>query len=349
MGIGRLSSFIRRLRGDLAASQRGGVSDAQLLDRWLVQRDEAAFEVLLWRHGPMILSVCRRVLDTDADVEDAFQATFLLLVRKAASIRRGASVAAWLYQTAYRVALRARQRSRQQSAREIARGELSVTDPNDEVLWRDVRPILDDEINRLPDKYRVPFIRCYLEGCTNEEAAAEMGCAVGTIYSRLAWARERLRSRLTRRGLTLAGAGVTVLLAHSAASAVSPALAETTLQAAFAYAADSATAGASAGAVALTKGVLRSMLLAKLKLGAAVVLAIMLCGGVGGVVFYHLSEAAASPPRGAPLPPGAPFRRRPRRPLNRRRGQSGFPVRTRVWYWASSRKSNRTKRSRTRT
>src|SRR5262249_29869163 len=127
MGVGSLSSFIRRLRGDLAASQRGGVSDAQLLDRWLAQRDEAAFEGLLWRHGPMILGVCRRVLDHDADVEDAFQATFLLLVRKAASIQRGASVAAWLYQTAYRVALRARQRSRKRTV--TGRSQLVTSDP----------------------------------------------------------------------------------------------------------------------------------------------------------------------------------------------------------------------------
>jgi RNA polymerase sigma factor (sigma-70 family) len=304
MGVGPLSSFIRRLRGDLAASQRGGVSDAQLLDRWLVQRDEAAFEVLLWRHGPMILGVCRRVLHNDADVEDAFQATFLLLMRKAASIRRGASVAAWLYQTAYRVALRARQRSREQSARESARGELPATDPNEEILWRDVRPLLDEEINRLPEKYRVPFIRCYLEGCTNEEAAVEMGCPVGTIHSRLSWARERLRSRLARRGLTLATAGLTALLVQNAASAALPTpLAETTLQAAFAYAAQS-TAGVSAGAVALTKGVLRTMFIAKLKLGVAVVLAVLLAGGVSGLACYRVAEAAAYPPRATPATSG---------------------------------------------
>jgi RNA polymerase sigma factor (sigma-70 family) len=308
MSIGRLSTFIRRLRGDIAAGQPGGLSDAQLLDRWLVQRDQAAFEVLLWRHGPMILSVCRRVLNNDADVEDAFQAAFLLLVRKAAAIRRHESVAAWLYRTAYRVALRARQRSGKQSARETTGVESLGADAPEDVYWRDVRPILDDEINRLPEKYRVPFIRCHLEGCTNEEAAVEMGCPVGTIHSRLSWARERLRSRLTRRGVTLAGAGVTALLAKGAASAaLPPALAKTTLQVAFAYAAHSATAGASAGAVALAKGVLRTMFFAKLKLGVAVVLALALCGGAGGLVFYHLAEAAASPPRATPLPLGAPL------------------------------------------
>src|SRR5438128_341771 len=111
MSTSSLSAFIRRLRSSMAAAQPGGLSDAQLLDRWLVQRDEAAFEVLLWRHGPMILGVCRRLLHNDADVEDAFQAAFLLLVRKAATIRQKTSIAAWMYQTTYRVALRARQRS----------------------------------------------------------------------------------------------------------------------------------------------------------------------------------------------------------------------------------------------
>ena len=247
MSIGRLSTFIRRLRGDIAAGQPGGLSDAQLLDRWLVRRDQAAFEVLLWRHGPMILGVCRRVLNNDADVEDAFQAAFLLLVRKAAAIRRRESVAAWLYRTAYRVALRARQRMDKQSVRETTGVEWLPDDTSANVVWRDVRPILDEEINRLPEKYRIPFIRCYLEGCTNEEAAVEMGCPLGTIHSRLAWARERLRERLTRRGVTLATTGVTALLAHKAASAaLSAPLARTTLQAAFAYAAQSTTADASA-------------------------------------------------------------------------------------------------------
>src|SRR5262245_46029918 len=302
MSTSPLSSFIRRLRGSIAAGQPGGLSDAQLLDRWLALRDEAAFEVLLWRHGPMILGVCRRVLSNDADVEDAFQAAFLLLVRKAAAIRRHGSVAAWLYQVAHRVALRARQRAAKRGARETGGVERLAADTPDDALWRDVRPVLDDEISRLPAKYRVPFVRCYLEGCTNEEAAAELGCPVGTIHSRLAWTRERLRSRLLRRGVTLTAAGLTVLLANRAApAAVAPALAETTLHAAFAYAAHpAAVSGVSAGAAALAKGELRTMFLAKLKVGAAVVLTLVVCGGAGGLAFYGAAEAAGVPPRGAP-------------------------------------------------
>jgi RNA polymerase sigma factor (sigma-70 family) len=316
MGIGRLSSFIRRLRGSLAAAQPGGLSDAALLDRWLALRDEAAFEVLLWRHGPMVLGVCRRVLGNDADVEDAFQAAFLLLVRKAAAIRRRESVAAWLYQVAYRVALRARERSGARSARETC--GVDALAAAEGAGWDDMRPVLDDEIRRLPAKYRTPFIRCYLEGCTNEEAAAELGCPVGTIHSRLAWARERLRSRLTRRGVTLTMAGLTVLLTQNVAPAGVPAvLADTTLHAAFAYAANSATAaGVSAGAVALTKGVLRSMFLEKLRLGAAVVLALVVCGGAGGLAFFS-AAGAAHPPRGGertPSPTSAPVPQQPAAP-----------------------------------
>jgi RNA polymerase sigma factor (sigma-70 family) len=295
-----LSSFIRRLRGSIGATQAGALSDMQLLERWLTLRDEAAFEVLLWRHGPMILGVCRRLLNNTADVENAFQATFLLLVRKAAAIRQRQSVGAWLYQVAYRVALRARQSSARRSARETGGVDELTDNAADNILSRDLRQILDEEINQLPAKYRAPFVRCHLEGCTNEEAALEMQCPVGTIHSRLAWARERLRSRLMRRGVTLTAAGLTAVAAHGVASA---ALAENTLQAAFAHAAHPATAaGCNAAAVALTKGVLRTMLLSKLKQGVAVALALALCGGAGGLVFYGVAEASGSHRSSTSLP-----------------------------------------------
>ncbi len=301
-----LISFIRRLRGTVAEPKAGGLSDGQLLERWLSARDEAAFEVLLWRHGPMILGVCQRVLGNAADVENAFQAAFLVLVRKAAVIRRRESVAAWLYQVAYRVALRARQRAATRNARETDGVERLADDAPDDILARDLRAILDDEINHLPKKYRTPFIRCYLEGCSNEEAAVEMNCPVGTIYSRLAWARERLKSRLVRRGVTLTAAGLTTLLVRELAAALPPKLAETTLQAAFAFAIHSATGvGVSAGAVALAKGVMRTMFLAKLKLGAAFVVALLLCGGAGGLAFYGAAQAAG-PQRGLPAPGSDP-------------------------------------------
>jgi RNA polymerase sigma factor (sigma-70 family) len=289
-----LNSFIRRLSGRVGAGLSRGLTDAQLLDRWLTLRDEAAFEVLLWRHGPMILGVCRRVLGNPADVEDAFQAAFLLLVRKAGAIRASDSVAGWLYRVAYRVALRARERSAHRGAQQIEGVEQHAADDvPDKLLVSELRGVLDDEIHRLPAKYRTPFIRCYLEGCSNEEVAVEMNCPVGTIYSRLAWARERLRSRLERRGVIPPVAGLTALLAHGVASAAIPLrVAEKTIQGAFALAGHSATAaGVSTEAVALAKGVSREMFIAKLKLGAAVVLALILCGGAGGIAFYGAAKA----------------------------------------------------------
>jgi RNA polymerase sigma factor (sigma-70 family) len=293
-----LSSYIRRLSGRIGAGPARGLTDAQLLDRWLTLRDEAAFEVLLWRHGPMILGVCRRVLGNPADVEDAFQAAFLLLVRKASAIRQNDSVAGWLYRVAYRVALRSRQRAARRGAYQTEGVEqLPADDAPDELIAGELRGVLDDEIHRLPAKYRTPFIRCYLEGCSNEEVAVELSCPVGTIYSRLAVARERLRSRLERRGVTLPAAGITALLAHGVASAaIPPRVAEKTIQAAIAFASHSATAaGVSAGAVALAKGVSREMFVAKLKLGAAVVLALILCGGAGGFAFYGAAGAGYLP------------------------------------------------------
>jgi RNA polymerase sigma factor (sigma-70 family) len=291
------TSFIRRLSGRVGATPSGGLSDAQLLDRWLTLRDEAAFEVLLWRHGPMILGVCRRVLGNHADVEDAFQAAFLLLVRKAGTIRQGVSVGAWLYRVAYRVALRARERSACRAAQQDAGVEQIVDGSTDNLTTRELRAVLDDEIHRLPAKYRTPLVRCYLEGCSNEEIAVELNCPVGTIYSRLAWARERLRSRLERRGITSPSAALPAWLAGGALAEIIPAkLAEDTIRAALAFAAHSATAaGVSAGAVALAKGVSRTMFVAKMRLGAAVVLALVVFGGAGGMAFY----AAARPPAGS--------------------------------------------------
>jgi RNA polymerase sigma factor (sigma-70 family) len=292
-----LTSFIRRLSGRVGVMQSGGLTDAQLLERWLTRRDQAAFEVLLWRHGPMILGVCRRVLGNHADVEDAFQAAFLLLVRKAGAIRQGVSLAAWLYRVAFRVALRARERSACRDVQPSAGVERFADDGPDELMTRELRAVLDDEIDQLPAKYRAPFIRCYLEGCSNEEVAVELSCPVGTIYSRLAWARERLRSRLERRGLTPPAAGLATLLAQDVASATMPLrMAEKTLQAAFAFADHSTTAaGASAAAIALAKGVSRTMFVAKLKLGAAIVLALILCGGAGGLAFYGAAKAGYAP------------------------------------------------------
>ncbi len=160
-------------------------SDSQLLEQFVRERDEAAFTSLMRRHGPLVWDVCRRVLAEEQAAEDAFQATFLVLVRKARSVSKRASVRSWLYGVALRVALRARQREGLRRVREQSAPPRQV-DAAAEPGWDDVRPILDEEIQRLPEKYRLPIILCYLEGQTNDEAARLLNCPRGTIATRLA-------------------------------------------------------------------------------------------------------------------------------------------------------------------
>src|SRR5262245_36773723 len=192
-----LRTILKRVRHILRPDHPPGVTDSQLLDRFLSQRDEAAFELLVWRHGPMVLGVCRRVLQDAHDAEDAFQATFLTLARKGGSIGRRESLAGWLYTVAQRIALRARARQPRPRSRErplpASVVEESACDPSELLAWRELRPLLDAEVARLPEKYRDAFILCYIEGKTNEEAAEQLGCPKGTVLSRLSRARERLR------------------------------------------------------------------------------------------------------------------------------------------------------------
>jgi RNA polymerase sigma factor (sigma-70 family) len=254
MACGQLETFIRQLRRRLRP-QGGGLADAELLRRWLGQHDEAAFEVLLWRHGPMALGVCRRVLRHAQDVEDAFQATFLTLVRKAATIDRQEAVAGWLYRVAHRVALRARERAARRTPAQPWDEQLAPVEPETDLPWRDLRPLLDDEVQRLPAKYRAAFVLCHVQGKTNGEAARELGCPPGTIASRLAWARQRLRSRLTRHGLTLsAGLLSTVLASAPAEGAVPPALVDATLEAVRGSAGRAAAGSVSARVAGLMEG-----------------------------------------------------------------------------------------------
>jgi HlyD family secretion protein len=201
------STLLQHLRRLIGGPNPSTVPDQQLLGRFLTSRDEAAFELLVWRHGPMVLNVCSRVLRNEHEVEDAFQVVFLKLARKASTIAHGESVGSWLYKVAYRTALRAAERVQARAGRELALGEMAVPSsavgPTDEAAWRELRPVLDAEVRRLPEKYRSVFVLCCLQGMTNEQAARELGCPKGTVLSRLARARERLRKRLTRRGLAV--------------------------------------------------------------------------------------------------------------------------------------------------
>src|SRR5262249_38706610 len=152
-----------------------------------------------------VLSVCRRILhhEHEQDAEDAFQATFLILVRRAGAIRKRESIGSWLYGVAYRVARKAKACAARRTPRQAELQDVPRPEPPPEWLWRDLRPVLDEEVNHLPERYRAAFVLCYLSGQTNEQAAQHLGCPLGTVLSRLSRAREMLRTRLARRGLAL--------------------------------------------------------------------------------------------------------------------------------------------------
>jgi RNA polymerase sigma factor (sigma-70 family) len=256
MAARHMASVIRYLRRVAAPP---GDTDGELLRRFAQERDEAAFTALLRRHGPLVFGVCQRILQNQHDAEDAFQATFLVFARKARWVAKPESLADWLFGVAYRTSCKARAGMARRRAKERqAAVRTPAADSTSGVVWGELRPVLDDEVSRLPEKYRVPFVLCYLDGRTNEEAARLIGCPKGTVLSRLATARERLRSRLTRRGITLSAGLLAVALSEGVASAVLPPLLAGST-------AKSAAAGlASAAVVSLAEGVLRAMRLTKL-------------------------------------------------------------------------------------
>jgi RNA polymerase sigma-70 factor (ECF subfamily) len=275
------------------------LSDAQLIEQFALERDEAAFEAILRRHGPLVFGVCRRLLFNAHDAEDAFQATFLILARKAGGIDRPELLGNWLYGVAHRVAARARRSVCRRRAREQAGVDPAALPETERSGEPDVSPLIHEELRRLPDKYLRPVLLCYLEGKTNEEAAAQLRWPVGTVKTRLHKARELLRSRLARRGVALTAG----LLSVDALTAAAPAdLLQSTFQAGMSFASGAAACGASAAAITLTKGVLQVMFLSKLKLAAALALAaLVIGGGVGGVVYHALAaEPVARPETASP-------------------------------------------------
>jgi RNA polymerase sigma factor (sigma-70 family) len=313
-----LEGVLHHLRRAVTGAQAGDPTDAQLLDDFLRRRDERAFELLVWRHAAMVFAACRRVLHDRHEAEDAFQATFLVFVRKAGSISKRDSVGSWLHRVAFRIAQRARSRAARRPGPLPGEDVPGRTSP-DEVLWRDLRPVLEEEVNRLPEKYRRPFVLCYLEGNTNDQAARQLGCPKGTILSRLVRGRERLRARLARRGVALSGSVLAAMLISRAAEAAAPAaLVSAAVKAAIPFAAGTAAASlVSARPAAWTEGVLKAMFMTKLKITAAVALVLTLAAtGAGLLAPPLLAEPRAAlqdrPPadgrrergdgRAAPLP-----------------------------------------------
>jgi RNA polymerase sigma factor (sigma-70 family) len=230
-------------------------SDADLLLRFAAERDEAAFEAIVKRHGPMVQGVCRRILGQAHTAEDAFQAVFLVLVRKSASIRRPELMANWLYGVACRIAQKARSAARRNEFRERQARTMPQADRHLDFEWAELKAVLDEELSQLPEKYRAPLVLCYLCGQTNAQAAAQLGWPIGSISERLARAREMLRKRLNKRGLTLSGGIFALLLLQKAGSAaVSPLLVQATTKTALVYASNAKAAAALAPGAAELAG-----------------------------------------------------------------------------------------------
>jgi RNA polymerase sigma factor (sigma-70 family) len=273
---------IRRLAATLPAAQ---LSDAQFLERFAGQRDEAAFAALVRRHGPLVLGVCRRVLRDWHDAEDAFQATFITLARQAGSLRRPESLGPWLHGVASRTAVRARSRAarRRVCERQAAATRATVVEPPDDLVWQDLRPVLDEAVAALPEPCRIPVVLCYLQGRTVSEAARELGWPRGTVATRLAQARHRLRARLASRGLAVSAGALAVALSSKAVLARPPvSLLVCTARAATAAAGHGIAAGAGpAMAAALAQGG-KAMLVTRVKVVAALLAAVGLAAcGVG--------------------------------------------------------------------
>ena len=285
MSSGRSGIALRQIRRLFDEGTLTGLADAQLLDRFVARRDEGAFAVLVVeRHGPMVLAVCRGVLKDVNNAEDAFQATFLVLFRKASGLRGGGSLGSWLYRVAYRIAIRANAvaaRRRERSWEDEAMAAESASSKKAEAeLDRELLPMIHQEIDRLPDRYRAPIALCYLEGRSYEEVAHQLGWPIGTVGSRLARARELLKSRLARRGVTATSGALAILLAREATAAPAGWVSATTRAAmGLSRTANVATAaGAVSAAVALSNQILRRMLVIKLIQAAALMTAVASAG-----------------------------------------------------------------------
>jgi RNA polymerase sigma factor (sigma-70 family) len=279
-----------------------GQTDAHLLGRFRAAGDQEAFAALVRRHGPAVWAACRRVLADPADVEDAFQATFLVLVRKAGAVRWRASVGNWLYGVAHRVAVRARATAQRRQRHESAAGRPAdgAAAPPD-LTWREAVDILHEELNRLPDKFRLPLLLCYLEGLSRDEAAARLGRSASTVKGRLESGRKLLRARLTRRGIGLSAGLLAGLAAEPGRAAGVPReLIRTTAQAA-------AGGSPSAAAAALARGVTAAMMAGRIKYVAVVALMVGVCAAGAGVGLVRSGGVPAEPPAAdAPAPAAIP-------------------------------------------
>ena len=294
--LGAALGQIHRLFGD---GTLAGLSDAQLLKQYVKHRDEFAFEALVQLHGPMVMSVCRGILADPNDADDAFQASFLLLARKAGSLRAGGALGGWLHRVSCRVALQvksdaARRRDRERRAAELAGRSSLSSEP-----WDDRIAILHEEIDRLPERYRQPIVLCYLEEMTYQQAASHLNWTEGSTQGRLRRAKDLLKARLIRRGVTLAGAGLSTLTIPRTTSAVSTAIHRATVRAArhFVLGEAAAVGTVSTATNALVNQALRTMTITKLKTAGA---AALVLAGLTSIGVVALGAGRPDNPRPAP-------------------------------------------------
>jgi RNA polymerase sigma factor (sigma-70 family) len=323
MPASQLKHVIHTLHRAAIPHAASGPTDGELLESYLAGREEAALAELVYRHGPMVWAVCRRLLRCHHDVEDAFQATFLVLVRKAGSIVPREKVANWLYGVAHQTALYARATLARRSNR-----EKQVTSMPDPVIEQqdaiaDLQALLDLELSRLPEKYRAVVVSCDLEGKTRKEAARHLQLPEGTVASRLATARNMLAKRLSRRGLAVSGATLAAALSQDARACVPASVTSSTIKTATHFAAGKATAAGaiSLSAVALAEGVIKTMLLNKLKIASALLTVVAVLGTTAAVLVQQvlasksatqtsqLRERAPEKPTVADRPAAAPEKR----------------------------------------
>jgi RNA polymerase sigma factor (sigma-70 family) len=294
MATAQTNPVIRYIRTIVTPPPANDLSDGRLLTRFVRDRDEAAFAALVRRHGPMVLGVCRRIVRDWHAAEDCLQTAFLVLARKAGSLRTPSSLGPWLHAVALRTALKARAQAARRREQEEKAAVPPAVEDRDELVWRDLRRVLDEAVGCLPEKYRVPVVLCYLEGKTVTEAARLLGCPQGTVATRLLRARQRLRAGLARRGLALSAALLSVALARCARAGTVP-LERATIQAVSLVVAGSAPAegGLAAASAALIQGVLRVMRMIKGTVMAVSCLALV--GFVAVGVAYRSSATRVAP------------------------------------------------------
>jgi RNA polymerase sigma factor (sigma-70 family) len=298
MPAASLSHVLHHLRTLSEAQATRELSDGELLERFRLRREETAFTLLVQRHGPMVLGVCRRLLGDAHAAEDAFQATFLVLVRKAMSIRKKGSVASWLHGVARRIAVKARLKTARDHALERQSSAMQRSVDCDRWTLRELRAVLDEELEHLPEKYRTPLVLCGLEGKTHEQAARELGCPRRSLSSRLARARVLLRAQLTQRGITVSTVALAAVLSEKVTAAVPALLAIATVRAAM-----QKTAGAiPTNVAALAEEGIKSTSATKMSMGLVLVL---MAATVWAFAWRHMANAELQNVKPAVAPPVA--------------------------------------------